>query len=357
MKPLYFFILILLCSSCANGNIKNLSCKRGNYKAKKYRVKKIHAYQKTTGYGSSSSPAPSQSAAVKPDPVAVQEPPVPEPAVVEETPARRQTARIQTSNDDFEILEEVPFDLSETVEASEPTVDPFQGETVEIAEVIDPIEEPVLEEETNEPSIDTVVEENSPVEPVQTPDPFDDTELFEETYIEQPNQNVDQIETVIPQTEIVLEDKPDLILNFRDEVINVSEGYSFNEIIPFVINKDQLLNPDDAFQKITDLSKLLKENPQVQVTIIANTATDEPHPSHTYGDDFDTLTQWEQETDNLTLDGNVFTLKNLMVARGKRIEELLVENEVNPGQLSYQYGRHNMWKYQRYVTFVLNEEE
>ena len=147
--------------------------------------------------------------------------------------------------------------------------------------------------------------------------------------------------------------KPNLTFTFRDEKINVSEGYSFNELIHFVINQDELLEPEEAFEQLKDLSDLLKKHPQIQVTITANTATDEPHPSHKYGGDDETLTSmWETKTDST----DQFTsLKQLMIARAQRIEELLVQNGVNPNQLTYELGTHNMWKYQRYVTFNLND--
>ena len=147
--------------------------------------------------------------------------------------------------------------------------------------------------------------------------------------------------------------KPNLTFTFRDEKVNVSEGYSFNELIHFVINQDELLEPEEAFEQLKDLSDLLKKHPQIQVTITANTATDEPHPSHKYGGDDETLTSmWETKTDST----DQFTsLKQLMIARAQRIQELLVQNGVNPNQLTYELGTHNMWKYQRYVTFNLND--
>jgi len=150
------------------------------------------------------------------------------------------------------------------------------------------------------------------------------------------------------------ESQPQVEFIFRDETISIEDGYSFNELIPFVINRDDLLNSEEAYAKIQDLAILLKNYPQVNVTIIANTATDEPHPSHRYGSDEETLSSmWEKDSDT----SNRLSLPELMIARGKKIKELLIEEGVNPDQLSYKQGAHHMWKYQRYVTFVLNGGE
>jgi len=336
MKWWFFLLLSILLSSCSSHGLKGIQCfKKRSYKSKSYRVKKLKPVLRPV-YSASTSSEPSNST-------------------------------LPTTTDDDTSAQENNDEPSEetasTIEAIEPELDvmvlatDLEVPTIEVQESPPKQSVPNTRPQTKRVTTRTRVTTNRSTDESNSSNTVVEQQETINELVAKPTVAVQEIEGSTPIVTLG-DERPSFIVRFRDQDIDIRETYSFNELIPFVINQDELLNPNEAYEKIKDLSELLQENPQVKVTIIANTATDEPHPAHRYGGDEETLTyMYEKPKDSLTVEEDLYTLKDLMVARANRIEELLIEHGVTAEQLTYQLGTHNMWKYQRYVTFILNDEE
>ena len=334
MRWLIYIFISLLFFSCSTQGLDGVRCfKKRKYKTKTYKVKKIRSVQRPV-YSSSRSTSLNRSSAS------------PE----------------QTINYDEEGIE-IPNNADNKSPNDVVVIDTLKSETEPIlsntALNVQPIEiddENTMQNRSDSASENqnTIIATNNSEKRYNTQAVRTEPRVDTQSQISpiQPSNVIEIVNSELLNATIITS-KPNLTFTFRDEKIDISEGYSFNELIHFIINQDELLEPKEAVKQIKDLSDLLKKHPQIQVTITANTATDEPHPSHKYGADEETLTtMWETKADSTD---HFTNLKQLMIARAKRIEELLIQNGVNPNQLTYELGTHNMWKYQRYVTFDLND--
>lgn len=135
-------------------------------------------------------------------------------------------------------------------------------------------------------------------------------------------------------------------VEFKGKEIEITkDGYQFDEEILFVNQTDFFSNPKKAWEQLEDLSKLLIKEKDLHVTIIGNTASDEPTDGVIYGNSEAALGQISR----LNLQGA--TIRDAMNARAKRVFKLLVDNGVNPSQLDYTIGTHRRTKKERVVSF------
>lgn len=145
-----------------------------------------------------------------------------------------------------------------------------------------------------------------------------------------------------PEPEPKIEKK----VEFKGEEIEITEdGYQYNEEILFVNSTDLFSNPKEARNQLKDLAKLLKNNPDLEVMIIGNTATSTPQSGVIYGSSRQALAQ------EVTLNTKDATIKDSMIARAKRVHRLLVDSGVDPTQLDFTTGTHGRTRSERVVTF------
>lgn len=135
-------------------------------------------------------------------------------------------------------------------------------------------------------------------------------------------------------------------VEFKGEEIEITEdGYQYDEQILFVNSTDLFSNPKEARDQLKDLSRLLKKEKDLKVTIIGNTATSSPQKGVIYGDSKAALDQ------EVTLNTKDASIRDSMNARAKRVYKLLVDGGVNPNQLDYTTGTHGRTRKERVVSF------
>jgi len=239
-RQLTFFLILILLSSCGN----NECIQKSNYKQKKYRVKKIKAYQRGAGGGTSSSAD-----------------------VAAELEAKREQERLDRERAEAiskQEAEEEHLTIAETKIGAPP-----------------------------EPTVEKKVE-------------------------------------------------------FKGEEIEITEdGYQYSEEILFVNSTDLFSNPKEARNQLKDISKLLKNNKDLTVTIIGNTATSTPQNGVIYGSSNRALNQ------EVTLNTKDATIRESMIARAKRVFRLLVDSGVDENQLDVTTGTHGKTRKERVVTFKI----
>lgn len=163
---------------------------------------------------------------------------------------------------------------------------------------------------------------------------------------ESANQNIPDLKTSGPPVE-------DDVIEFRgqDIVLTEEEGFQFEENIEFIDLSDLFSDRSDALSSLKDLSQLLKEDASIQVTIVGNTATTRPKGDVLYGSEPEVLRQ------NAILNADSVQLREVMVARAKRVYNLLIDEGVPANQLEYTTGSHRQWAHQRVVSFILRRKE
>ncbi len=151
----------------------------------------------------------------------------------------------------------------------------------------------------------------------------------------------------IPETKVATQE----VIEFRGETIDLGkEDYSFDEQIAFIENTDSFLDREGANDAVKDLTKLLRKNKNIKVTIVGNTATEFPQSDVLYGNSEQALNQ------EGTLNMETVRTKDVMIARAKKIYDLLVRKGVNQSQLQFTHGSHYSTKEKRVVTFILKSD-
>lgn len=180
-------------------------------------------------------------------------------------------------------------------------------------------EETVLLASTNKSGGTTESNEESTVEPIETPP--------------------------IPAILATLDDGTKKI-EFKDEVIDLTdEEFVFEKNIRFDPATDKLSEKEIA--QLREIADLLKRYSDIKMTIVGNTATTFPSSTQTYGDSKEALDA------KARLNGKWVTKKELMLARAKSVYNVLVDFGVDKNQLEYTHGSHRQYDYQRVVTFIV----
>ena len=193
----------------------------------------------------------------------------------------------------------------------------------------------------DENSTDT--QEAIPEEPVET---AEDSENANETR-ETAQPSIPDLKTAGPPID-------EEVIQFRGEDVVLSEtkDFQFDENIEFIDLSDLFVNRETAFKSLEDLSRLLKRNPDVEVTIVGNTATSIPQSGgELYGDSPEVLRQ------EAILNADTVQIRDVMIARAKRVYELLIDEGVRPNQIEYTTGSHRKWEAERVVSFILRKED
>lgn len=160
------------------------------------------------------------------------------------------------------------------------------------------------------------------------------------------NQTIPDLKTSGPPIE-------DEVIEFRGQDIVISEenGFAFDENIEFIDLSDLFSDRNAALASLEDLSDLLQQDPSLQVTVIGNTATESPNGEKLYGDQPAVLRQ------EAILNADTVQIRDVMIARAKRVYNLLIQEGVSPNQLEYTTGSHRQWAEKRVVSFILRRKD
>lgn len=289
--------ILLVFTSC-NSASKAVSCKHKPIKHKKYRVKKNKRSKRAYAYGgggTSSSASKSKSSS-----------PISKP---KQSPAPVQTAKLP-------VKEEQPI-------ASK--------------------QEQPIPQKVDEPK---PAPEPQPVEERQSEQPKEPEPKLPEPKEEEPEEEI----LTIAESKVGGLPIPKKSLEEKIEELKSDEEFSFDEQIQFIDLSDLFADRSQAIIQINELARLLRKNPDVEVTIIGNTATESPNGEAIYGDGVAARSQ------SAELNGKDVTIYDVMLARANRVKQLLGSKGVNGRQMKVKPGSHRQYEKDRVVTFILKRK-
>jgi len=212
-------------------------------------------------------------------------------------------------------------------------------------------EEPIQTVSTPEPEPEPVIEE------VKAPEPIEEAaEPEEPSYeiieIEDAPVEEERVPTIAESKDTSFEDEPSAVVEFRGQEIDLEEeDFKYDEPIEFIDATDYFFSRENAVDQLKDLSKLLKENKNIEIVVIGNTATTYPEERTKYGKSNQVLDQ------KGILNTEDVTIREVMLARAQRVHDLLVARGVSSRQLSIETGEHFPNKRQRVVTFLIRTKK
>lgn len=192
---------------------------------------------------------------------------------------------------------------------------------------------------------------SSTSEPEIKKEPIRENEIsIEKT--EPKNEPVSTIEQDVPDLKIGGPPIQKKTIEFRGQDIVISEenSFEFEENIEFIDQSDLFADRSTALKSVEDLSELLQNDASISVTIVGNTATTTPKENYLYGDSAEVLRQMA------VLNADTVQIRDVMVARAKRVYKLLIDDGVSPDQIEYTTGSHRQRAHQRVVSFILQRK-
>ncbi len=200
--------------------------------------------------------------------------------------------------------------------------------------------------------------------PTQRPMPHSGSEPYEraqktesknEDTAQKPAENKgdENVPESIPDTKLGGPPKEEKVVEFKGDAINISEEktYTFEESIEFINVSDLFVNREAALNSLKDLSKLLKQDKDIHVTIIGNTASTIPQEGSIYGASPEVYAQIGE------LNGRPAFFGEIMLARARRVYDLLASSGVSKKQMRIKKGSHRKYAKDRTVTFELSTKE
>ncbi|MBX2846174.1 MAG: hypothetical protein KTR13_08160 [Saprospiraceae bacterium] len=191
-----------------------------------------------------------------------------------------------------------------------------------------------------------------PPTPEPEPEPVVEEPVMVEVAVEDPPVQEAEPPSIADSKNTSFPDEPtETVIEFRGQEIDLKqEDFKYNESIEFIDNTDYFVSREEAVDQLKDLSRLLRKNTDINVTIIGNAASSYPIEGYAYGASDPVINQ-EAE-----LNGKTVTIKDTMLARAGRIFDLLVERGVDPTQLKIETGTYSSNKKDRVVTFVFSTD-